>query len=173
MSKAWNGAVQLVGRISVCLGMVLVVIGFTKATLLLIQSSRSVETLATIDAASARGVGYGSLVDLSWQDLSGATQRAVRVPISYDLGRKLRLGGRLSRAQLKIRYQLANNRLNVLVVDDLPERLKTAAALAIRGFLAISVGSALILGMMLFGGPSGGITSAWHRAALQPDSDNR
>ena len=173
MSEAWNGAVQLVGRISVWLGMVLVVIGFTKAALLLIQSSRSIETMATIDAATGRGVGYGSLVDLSWEDRTGATQRAARVPITLDLGRKLRLGGRLSRAQLKIRYQMANNRPNVLVVDDIPERIKTASALAIGGFLAISAGSALILGMMLFGGAFSEFAPPWRNAASHPDIDNR
>ena len=154
MSKAWRSAVDLVARISVWLGMVLVVLGFTKATLLMIQSSRSLETLATIDAASVGGIGFGGLVDLSWQDATGATYRAAGVPVTYGLGRRLRLGSPLSRAQLRIKYQTQGARPTVLIVDDIPVRIRNSAALAIAGFLAITAGSGLILGMLLAGDSS-------------------
>ena len=175
MTTEWRAAVGLVGRISVWLGMVLVVAGFAKAALLFIQSSRSLETLATIDSATARSFGSGGHVDLSWHDAAGTTYHATGVQVTHGLGRRLQLGSPLSRAQLKIRYQPKTDRPAILVVDDIPERVRSAAALAIAGFLAMSAGSAMILGLMLAGSVGAARSPALglRPSSLEHDADNR
>ncbi len=168
----WRGAMLLVGRLSVGLGVVLVVLGLAKVALLAMQTVRSRETIATIEAATRRQIGSGGSVDLSWQDAEGVTYRAGGVQISNELGRKLRLGSRLARANLKIRYQPKSQRPSVLVVEDLPEHIRSAAALAIAGFLAVSAGSALILAIMLSGNGDGRV-SPWRLTLLEPGNDKR
>ena len=172
MSTDWRGAVQLVGRLSVGLGMVLVLLGLSKGVLLLLQAVRGIETIATIEAATRRSVGSGGSVDLAWQDADGITYRTVGVAISHELGRKLRLGSRLARANLRIRFQPRSLRPAVLVVEDMPEHIRSAATLAIAGFLAISGGSALILAMLL-GGDNARRISPWRLPLPEPGSENR
>lgn len=152
MVKDREGAAHLVGRMSVLLGLILVVIGCGKYGMVYVQSHRGSEAMATIDASTSRAMGNGGWVDLSWQDTGGATRHAFNVPVTSGLGRKLRLGSALSRAGLKIRYEPSNTQGNVVIVEDVPEQFKNAAALAIAGFLAMSAGSAIILATLLFGG---------------------
>ena len=147
--KTWGAAAHLVGRMTVILGVVLVLIGFAKTAILYVQSHRGLETLATIDGTAGRTLGTGGWVDLSWQDTAGATRRALGVQVTTGLGRKLKLGSALARSHLRIRYQPDNARTSVLVIEDVPEQIKSAAALAIAGFLAMSAGSMIVLGVML------------------------
>lgn len=151
MIKDWDGAAHLVGRMSVVLGLILVAVGCGKYAMIYLQSHRGAEALATIDAATLRAMSTGGWVDLSWQDAGGAARYAFNVPVTSGLGRKLRLGGALSRANLKIRYEPGDAHGAILIVEDVPEQFKNAAALAIAGFLAISAGSSIILGTLLFG----------------------
>ncbi len=163
MVKEWDGAAHLVGRMSVLLGLVLVAVGCGKYALLLVQSHRGAEAMATIDASTQRTMSTGGWVDLSWQDRGGGARYAFNVPVTSGLGRKLRLGSTLSRAAVKIRYDTDNAQSGVMIVEDVPEQIKSTAALAIAGFLAMSAGSVIILGTLLLGhaaasdagGPSG------------------
>lgn len=140
-----SSAAYLVGRMTVLVGLLLVAFGAFKGSRLLLENQRGIETLATIDASESRTVGFGGWVDLSWRDAGGDTRRAIGVEVSRDLSRKLRLGRPLSRANLRIRYQPGAVQQAVVIVDDVPERIKGAAALAMAGFLAISAGSLVVL----------------------------
>ncbi len=146
------GAAHLVARILVWLGLGLAALGFVKTGLVVYEARSGIETLATIEATAAR-VGGGGRVELSWQEPTGEMRRAVDVGVSRALGRKLRIGNTLWREKLRIRYRpgVALAARSVVVVDDVPEQVKSAAALAIAGFLAVSAGSFLILGLMLQG----------------------
>lgn len=157
MGKDWSGAAYLVGRISVWLGLALVLVGLAKTTILYVQSHRGLETLATIESTAGRGFGTGGWVDLSWRDAAGATRQAAGVPVTSGLGRKLRLGSALARSHLRIRYQPNTERPSILVIEDVPEQIKSAAALSIAGFLAITAGSLLVLAMMLSGRAFGSV----------------
>lgn len=159
MLKDWDGAAHLVGRMSVLLGLILVAIGGSKYALVFVHSHRGAEAMATIDAATQRTMSSGGWVDLSWQDTGGAARYAFNVPVTSGLGRKLRLGSSLSRAAVKIRYEPDDTQGAVVIVEDVPEQFKSAAALAIAGFLAMSLGSAIILGTLLFGQGSAAGTS--------------
>jgi hypothetical protein len=147
----WFGAAFLVARILVFLGLGLAVLGIAKAATVAFQSRGSLETLATIEAASSR-VGGGGLVELSWQEPNGAMRRVVAVPVSRALGRKLRIGNALGREKLRIRYHAGPQSPSypVVVVDDLPEQVRSAASLAIGGCLAVTVGSLLVLSLLLW-----------------------
>jgi hypothetical protein len=147
MQRAWFGAANLVARILVFLGVGLALLGAGQAGLIAMQTRGSVETLATIEAASLRG--GGALLQLSWQEPGGAARQAVDVPVSRGLGRKLRIGNTLSREKLRIRYRPGAQQA-VVVVDDLPERVRGAASLAIGGCLAVTVGSFLVLALLLW-----------------------
>jgi hypothetical protein len=147
----WFGAAHLVARILVFLGIGLALLGIGKAGLLAVQSRGSLETLATIDAATPR-VGGGGLVELSWQEPGGSLRHAMAVPVSRALGRKLKIGNALWREKLRIRYRPGpqSPQQPVVVVDDLPDQVRNAAALAIGGCLAVTVGSLLVLGLLLW-----------------------
>ena len=151
MGKDWSGAAHLVGRMLVWMGLVLVAVGITKTSMLYLQSQRGLETLATIDSTANRSLGTGGWVDLSWLDTAGATRHAFGVQVTNGLGRKLRLGGALARTHLKIRYEPDSTKASILVVEDVPEQIKSAATLAIAGFLAITIGSFMVLGLILWG----------------------
>lgn len=151
MVKDWDGAAHLVGRMSVLLGLILVAIGCGKYAVLFVHSHRGAEAMATIDASTQRAMSTGGWVDLSWQDTGGGARYAFNVPVTSGLGRKLRLGSSLSRAAVKIRYEPDNAQGAVVIVEDVPEQVRSAAALAIAGFLAMTVGSAIILGTLLLG----------------------
>jgi hypothetical protein len=147
----WFGAAYLVARILVFLGLGLAVLGIAKAASVAFQSRGSLETLATIEAASPR-VGGGGLVELSWQEPDGAMRRVAAVPVSRALGRKLRIGSALGREKLRIRYRAGPQSPSypVVVVDDLPEQVRSAASLAIGGCLAVTAGSLLVLSLLLW-----------------------
>ena len=163
MRKDWDGAAHLVGRMSVWLGLVLVLFGFARAATLYAQSHRGLETLATIDSTASSRMVSGGWIDLTWRDDAGAIKRASAVQVSSSLARKLRLGSALARTHLRIRYLPDDDRAAVLVVEDIPERMKSAAGLTIAGFVAISAGSLLVLSLMLSG----------HMPTTVPSADRR
>ena len=154
----WPGAAHLVARILVWLGLGLAILGFGRTLLVVAEARRGIETLATIEAAT-RSASGGGRVELSWQEPTGELRRAVDVTVSRALGRKLRIGNTLWREKLRIRYRpgllSASPARAVVVVEDVPEQIKSAAALAIAGFLAMSAGSFLILALMLKGAATG------------------
>ena len=130
----WNRAAHLVARITVMLGLALVCAGVGRSALVLIASTRGIETLATIDVATPRSIG-GGWVELSWRDLAGEVRRAANVEVSRKLGRKLRMGGTLSRTLLRIRYRPDEPRTalspTVIVVDDVAENVKRVSSIAL------------------------------------------
>jgi hypothetical protein len=148
----WNGATLLIARIIVLLGLGLALLGGVRTLWTLFEVARGVETLANIESAAPVGA-TGSAVELSWRDPAGEIRRASGVPVSRLLARKLKLGFPLSRANLRIRYALANRAAaapqSVVVMDDVPDLVKRSAALAIAGFLAIAAGSAIMVGLLL------------------------
>jgi hypothetical protein len=152
----WFGAASLVARILVFLGLGLALLGLARAGMIAFQSRGSLETLATIEAASSR-LGGGGLVELSWQEPGGAMRHAAAVPVSRALGRKLRIGNSLGREKLRIRYRPGpqSPQNPVMVVDDLPEQVRSAASLAIGGCLAVTAGSLLVLALLLWRRRSG------------------
>jgi hypothetical protein len=154
------GAAHLVARILVWLGLGLAALGFVKTGLVVYEARSGVE-------ATAVRVGGGGRVELSWQEPTGELRRAVDVGVSRALGRKLRIGNALWREKLRIRYRpgVASAARSVVVVDDVPEQVKSAAALAIAGFLAVSAGSFLILGLMLPGSLRGRSAGAGNAAS--------
>jgi len=148
----WMRAAHLVARITVLFGLALVCAGVGRSGLVLISSTRGMETLATIEATTPRSIG-GGWVDLSWQDLAGEVRRAPNVEVSRRLARKLRLGGTLSRTLLRLRYRPDEPRATlaptVVVVDDIGENVRRASSIAIGGFLAVTAGSLIILALLL------------------------
>lgn len=151
MRNDWVAAANLVGRMLALLGALLVAIGGFKTAALYLQSHRGLETVATIDAAAGHQFGTGGWVDLSWRDDGGTMRQALGVQVTGRLARKLRLGSALARTHLRIRYRPDDIRSAILVIEDVHEQIKSAAALCIAGFLAISGGSGLILALMLSG----------------------
>ena len=155
MRKDWISAAHLVGRISVGLGLILVAAGCFKIGALYVQSHRGIETLATIESTARRGLTTGGWVDVSWRDTAGTLRQAFGVPVTYRLARKLRLGSELTRAHLRIRYQPDKVSASIVVIEDVPEQIKSAAALSMAGFIAISAGSLAILALLLYGWEGG------------------
>lgn len=150
----WYAAAHLVARILVWLGVGLAALGFMRTGLTVYEARSGIETLATIETAAARA-GGGGRVELSWQEPNGELRRAVDVAVSRALGRKLRIGNVLWREKLRIRYRpglAAVSALRpVVVMDDVPEQVRSSASLAIAGFLAMSAGSALIMLLTMLG----------------------
>ena len=144
-ASEWLIASRLVARMTLGVGLLLVAVGGFKTGLLYVESRRGLETLATIDGAAFRTFGASGWVDLSWQDSAGVTRQALGVVVTADLGRKIRIGNSLTRSQLRIRYRLESARPAVVVIDDVPEQIRRAAALSIAGFFAISAGSFMML----------------------------
>lgn len=142
-------AARLVAQMTVAIGLLLVVVGLSRTYAVYAESRRGLETLATIDAAAIHRLDTGGSVDLSWRDAGGATRQAFGVEVTSDLGRKLRLGNPLVRAQLRIRYRPDSPRATVLVIEDVPPRIKRASALSIAGFFAITAGSLIMLWLSL------------------------
>lgn len=150
-ANEWRMAAGLVARMTVGFGAALVAMGVYQGASTYRDSHRGLEVLANIDAAINRGLGASGQVDLSWQEPSGVRRQARGVAVTGGLGRKLRLGNVLSRAQLRIRYQPGSERSSVVVIEDVPEQIKRAAALSIAGFMAMTGGSLLMLAMLLVG----------------------
>ena len=175
MRKDWINAAHLVGRISVGLGLILVAAGCFKIGALYVQSHRGIETLAAIEATAGRGLTAGGWVDVSWRDTAGTLRQAFGVPVTYRLGRKLRLGSDLMRAHLRIRYQPDKVGAPILVIEDVPEQIKSAAALSLAGFIAVSAGSLAILALLLYGGEGSAVLGRTDGRAvgLDPDYENR
>ncbi len=147
----WSGATLLIARIIVLLGLGLALLGFGRTLLVLFEVARGVETVANIESAVAVP-GAGGRVDLSWRDPGGEMRMASGVGVSRLLARKLRLGYALSRANLRIRYAASARSgaaQSVVVMDDVPDLIKRSAALAIGGFLAITAGSMIMVGLLL------------------------
>jgi hypothetical protein len=151
----WLGAASLVARMLVWVGVAVAVLGFTRTGIVVFETNRGAEALATIESAAPR-LGGGALIKLSWREASGATWRAQSVEISRALARKLNLGRVLSRTQVRIRHRPDSFFRfivpPVVAVDDIPEHVKSAASLAVAGFLALSAGSAIMLGLLLLNG---------------------
>jgi hypothetical protein len=149
----WIGAATLIARMLVWLGIALAVLGFVRTGLVVWDTKRGTETLANIEGAKPR-LGGGAVVTLSWPGTTGTQLHAPNVDISRAVARKLNLGRALSRTQLRISYR-PNSVMRylvppVLAVDDIPEHVKSAAAHAVAGFLALSAGSAIMLGLLIF-----------------------
>ena len=147
MGMAWDSAARLVGRVSVGLGLLLIIVGLARFGTHMIQSRNGIEALATIENAGFAGLGpaVGGQLDLSWRDASGTLRRAYGIPVSRDLSRKLKLGRPLSRSFLRIRYPAGGTAGPILIVDDVPAQIRGAGALSVAGFLALSAGSLLML----------------------------
>lgn len=150
----WGGAARLIARMTIWLGLALTAFGFGRAAMVVLENTRGVETLATIEASTTRRLGGGGWVELSWRDLAGDIRRAGGIEVSRNLSHKLRLGGSLSRSHLRIRYRpgpaSTSTPPTLILVDDVPEHIKRAASLSIAGFLAISAGSLIMLGLLLW-----------------------
>ncbi len=154
----WFVAAHLVARMLVWLGFGLAALGFGRTVLTVYEARSGIETLATIEAAAAL-IGGAGRVELSWQEPTGETRRAVGVGVSRALSRRLRIGSIMWREKLRIRYRpglAASTPVRpVVVVDDVPEQVRSSASLAIGGFLAMTAGSALIMVLLLFGDARG------------------
>ena len=147
MGIDWDNVTEVIGRITVGLGVLLALLGMTRLVLQLAHERGGIETLATIEAAAHAGQPpyHGGRVDLSWRDATGAVQYASGIVVSSALSRKLKIGRPLSRSFLRIRYQPDTSPGQVWIVEEATAHMPFAAAVGVAGFLVISAGSLLIL----------------------------